>query len=87
MSGFSRRTFLTITSRLAALLRFSLDAAERGLVPLAHELKIVTDYLEIEHTRLGERLTWSVDVPADATAREARERAGTLDMAPGGADA
>ena len=56
--------------RLAALLRFSLDAAERGLVPLSHELKIVTDYLEIEHTRLGERLAWSVDIPADATARE-----------------
>ena len=51
--------------RLAALLRFSLDAAERGLVPLAHELKIVTDYLEIEHTRLGPRLTWNVEVPAD----------------------
>jgi two-component system, LytTR family, sensor histidine kinase AlgZ len=51
--------------RLAALLRFSLDAAERGLVPLSHELKIVTDYLEIEHTRLGTRLIWKVEVPAD----------------------
>ena len=49
--------------RLAALLRFSLDAAERGLVPLAHELKIVTDYLEIEHTRLSERLAWELAVP------------------------
>jgi len=56
--------------RLAALLRFSLDATERGLVPLAHELKIVTDYLEIEHTRLAERLAWSVDVPSDVTQRE-----------------
>src|SRR5438445_506419 len=56
--------------RLAALLRFSLDAAERGLVPLAHELKIVTDYLEIEHTRLGERLAWSVEVPSDVTGHE-----------------
>jgi len=56
--------------RLAALLRFSLDAAERGLVPLAHELKIVTDYLEIEHTRLADRLTWSIDVPADVAACE-----------------
>ena len=56
--------------RLAALLRFSLDAAERGLVPLAHELKIVTDYLEIEHTRLGARLQWSLDVPADLTGHE-----------------
>ena len=56
--------------RLAALLRFSLDAAERGLVPLAHELKIITDYLEIEHTRLAERLAWSVDVASDAAQRE-----------------
>src|SRR5262249_17260506 len=40
--------------RLAALLRFALDAAEAGAVPLAHELKIVGDYLEIEKTRLGE---------------------------------
>ncbi len=39
--------------RLAALLRFSLDATQRGLVPLADELKIVADYLEIERTRLG----------------------------------
>ena len=56
--------------RLAALLRFSLDAAERGLVPLAHELKIVTDYLEIEHTRLGARLQWSLDVSAEAAGHE-----------------
>ena len=56
--------------RLAALLRFSLDATERGLVPLAHELKIVTDYLEIEHTRLGERLAWRVDVAPEAVACE-----------------
>jgi LytS/YehU family sensor histidine kinase len=48
--------------RLAALLRFSLDAAEAGLVPLAHELKIVGDYLEIEKTRLGERLAYDVHV-------------------------
>ena len=48
--------------RLAALLRFSLDATERGLVPLSHELKIVTDYLEIERTRFGDRLAYAIDV-------------------------
>lgn len=47
--------------RLAALLRFSLDATGRGLVPLAHELKIVADYLEIEKVRFGERLTYAID--------------------------
>jgi len=51
--------------RLAALLRFSLDASARGQVPLADELKIVTDYLEIERTRLGERLSFVIDVPAE----------------------
>jgi signal transduction histidine kinase len=52
--------------RLAALLRFSLDATGRGLVPLAHELKIVTDYLEIERTRFGERLAYVIDADSDA---------------------
>ena len=56
--------------RLAALLRFSLDATERGLVPLEHELKIVTDYLEIERTRFGERLTYAIDVDPDAAGVE-----------------
>jgi signal transduction histidine kinase len=60
-----------MVERLAALLRFSLDATGRGLVPLGHELKIVTDYLEIERTRFGERLAWTVDdVPAEAAACE-----------------
>jgi len=55
---------------LAALLRFSLDASERGLVPLADELKIVTDYLEIERARLGERLSYALDVHGDAVPGE-----------------
>jgi LytS/YehU family sensor histidine kinase len=48
--------------RLAALLRASLDATERGLVPLARELELVADYLEIEKARLGERLAYTIDV-------------------------
>jgi LytS/YehU family sensor histidine kinase len=48
--------------RLAALLRASLDATERGLVPLARELELVNDYLEIEKARLGDRLAYAVDV-------------------------
>ncbi|MDQ6663797.1 MAG: histidine kinase, partial [Acidobacteriota bacterium] len=46
-----------------ALLRFSLDAPSGGLVPLERELRIVTDYLEIERTRFGERLRFSLNVP------------------------
>jgi len=47
--------------RLSALLRFSLDAPETRLVPLSREIKIVRDYLEIERTRFGERLRYSID--------------------------
>jgi anti-sigma regulatory factor (Ser/Thr protein kinase) len=59
-----------MVERLAALLRFSLDAGARGLVPLADELKIVTDYLEIEQARLGPRLSYALDVRPDAAACE-----------------
>jgi sensor histidine kinase YesM len=52
-----------IVNRLAALLRFSLDSGRNSLVPLAQEIKIVRDYLEIEKVRFGERLRYSIDVP------------------------
>ncbi|MEW6733968.1 MAG: histidine kinase [Acidobacteriota bacterium] len=52
-----------LVERLAALLRYSLDANQRRLVPLRQELKIVTDYLEIEKARYGERLDYTIDVP------------------------
>jgi LytS/YehU family sensor histidine kinase len=52
--------------RMAALLRFSLDANARGLVPLDQEMKIVRDYLEIEQARLGTRLRYHVETPGDA---------------------
>ena len=48
---------------LASLLRFSLNTNQSGLVPLAQELKIVRDYLEIEKTRFGARLRYEMDVP------------------------
>jgi sensor histidine kinase YesM len=50
--------------KLASLLRFSLSENQSGLVPLARELKIVRDYLEIERTRFGQRLRYAIDVPA-----------------------
>ena len=55
-----------LMERMAALLRFSLDAHARGLVPLDQEMKIVRDYLEIEQARLGTRLRYQVDTPGDA---------------------
>src|SRR5471030_2053929 len=48
--------------RLAALLRYSLDSTRR-LVPLRHEMRVVQDYLEIEKTRFGDRLRYTLDVP------------------------
>ncbi len=54
-----------LVEQMAALLRFSLDANHSGLVPLASELKIVGDYLEIERARFGDRLRYQIDVPAD----------------------
>lgn len=50
--------------RLAALLRFTLDASEHRLVPLSLETRVVTDYLEIERARFGDRLRFSLEVPA-----------------------
>jgi LytS/YehU family sensor histidine kinase len=51
--------------KLAAVLRFSLNGNQTGLVPLSQELKIVRDYLDIERTRFGQRLRYTVEVPAD----------------------
>lgn len=49
--------------KLASLLRFSLNANHASLVPLAQELKVVRDYLEIESTRFGTRLRFEITVP------------------------
>jgi hypothetical protein len=46
--------------RLASLLRSSLDQTET--VPLEQEIKLVRDYLEIQKTRLGDRLYFEVAV-------------------------
>lgn len=47
-------------ARLASLLRFSLNASQSSLVPLDQELRIVRDYLEIEATRFGRRLRYTI---------------------------
>lgn len=48
--------------RLASLLRASLDASHQRRVTLADELKLVTDYLEIEQARCRERLSYTIEV-------------------------
>jgi sensor histidine kinase YesM len=45
-----------MTAQLASLLRSSLDAANMPLVPLADEVRIVRDYLDIERVRFGQRM-------------------------------
>ena len=54
-----------MTERLSTLLRYSLDATLQKTVRLEQELKVATDYLEIEKTRFGARLRYSIDVPAE----------------------
>lgn len=58
-----------VLESLAALLRSSLDAHTRT-VALREEIRIVTDYLEIERARFGERLRYTIDVPAELAAHE-----------------
>jgi LytS/YehU family sensor histidine kinase len=55
-----------LVEQMAALLRFSLDASHSGLVPLSREMKIVTDYLEIERARFGDRLHYRLDIAPEA---------------------
>ena len=59
-----------LVEQMAALLRFSLDAHQAGLVPLADEMKVVSDYLDIERVRFGDRLRYRIDVPPDLVAAQ-----------------
>ncbi|HEX5110431.1 MAG TPA: histidine kinase [Vicinamibacterales bacterium] len=52
--------------RLSSLLRASLDA--RDVIALDQELKLVTDYLEIQRTRLEDRLRYEIAMAPDALA-------------------
>ncbi len=54
-----------LVEQMAALLRFSLDSNQMGLVPLEREMKIVADYLDIEQARYGERLSFTISVPPE----------------------
>ncbi len=56
--------------RLTRLLRYALDAQEKSLVTLSEEMKLVTDYLEVERTRFGSRLRFEIDLPAELESAE-----------------
>jgi two-component system, LytTR family, sensor histidine kinase AlgZ len=51
-----------LVGQMSALLRFCLETSHSGLVPLQQEMKVVTDYLEIEQARFGARLRFSLDI-------------------------
>ena len=51
--------------RLAGLLRASLDNTTQPMVPLARELAIIEDYVEIERVRFGSKLRGRVEVPEE----------------------
>jgi two-component system sensor histidine kinase AlgZ len=51
--------------RLAGLLRSSLDNTTQPVVPLARELAITEDYVEIERVRFGGKLRGRVEVPEE----------------------
>jgi signal transduction histidine kinase len=51
--------------RLSRLLRFVLDAQQKPVVRLDEEVRLVRDYLEIEQTRFGGRLEFTIDAPAE----------------------
>ena len=54
-----------MVEQVSALLRYSLDSSQGGLVPLEMELKIVRDYLGIQQTRFGSRLSFSITAPPE----------------------
>jgi two-component system sensor histidine kinase AlgZ len=51
-----------MVERMAALLRFTLESHQHGVVTFNQEVKIVRDYLEIEQARLGGRLRWGLEI-------------------------
>ncbi|MGH8139995.1 MAG: sensor histidine kinase [Steroidobacteraceae bacterium] len=55
-------------TRLANTLRYTLSAGQEEKVPLARELEIIADYLEIESIRFETRLTIRYRVSAEAAA-------------------
>lgn len=51
--------------RLADLLRYALESSRQDHVPLERELGMLTDYLEVQKARFGERLAFTFDVEED----------------------
>jgi two-component system sensor histidine kinase AlgZ len=48
--------------RLADVLRYTLESAQREAVALGDELDMIRDYLDIQRVRFGDRLRYAIDV-------------------------
>ncbi|WP_022836895.1 sensor histidine kinase [Salisaeta longa] len=59
----------TMITRLARLLRTTLQSSKTVTVPLRKEIEIVRTYLELESVRLEERLAYRIDVPPAVCSR------------------
>ncbi|HEX6160852.1 MAG TPA: histidine kinase [Thermoanaerobaculia bacterium] len=59
-----------MTLGLARVLRRILDIRGRSIIPLDQEMAIVSEYLSIEQIRVGERLSYSIDIPAEVMSTE-----------------
>lgn len=55
-------------SHLSELLRYAIQLNRTEQVPLARELAVVRDYLQLESLQLEERLRYTLDVPTDCLA-------------------
>jgi two-component sensor histidine kinase len=56
---------VTMIARLSDFLRRVVDDSDRQQVPLAEELDFTEKYLDIQKARFGDRLAFTLDVPAD----------------------
>lgn len=56
----------SMVSQLGRILRFSLDNSGRQTVSLEEEIAALKDYLNIEQARLGDRLTYQIEIESDA---------------------
>lgn len=54
-----------MVGRLSALLRSSLDTSSRSLIPLAQELAMVENYVDIERARFGDKLRGRIEVASE----------------------
>jgi sensor histidine kinase YesM len=59
-----------LLGKLSGVLRFSLDSKQARGLPLAGEMTVVREYLEIEQARFGERLRYEIAIAPDLQSAE-----------------